>query len=103
MYSDEVLRGPRYSSRGLRFFRASRSMRHRVDHVINADADPQRGEFFRVARVVGPLPGITHVGVERHRNHYPAVVVVDAEPVSLGALGALRHEAAPAPAERPLA
>ena len=39
-------------------------MRHRVDDVIHADADAQRGIFFGIAAVVGPFPGIADIVIE---------------------------------------
>src|SRR6478735_10521416 len=41
------------------------SMSHGVDHEIHSQANPQEGEFLRVLRIVGQLPGIAEVVVER--------------------------------------
>src|SRR5450756_183649 len=62
------------------------SMRHRVDDVIDADADAEGGELLGVARVVGVFPGIAEIHVVTDGDHQPAVVVVDAAPVG-GAAG----------------
>src|ERR1039457_5677469 len=57
------------------------SVRHRVDDVIDADADAEGGEPFGVLRVVGVLPGIAQIHVVTDGDHQASVVVVDAAPV----------------------
>src|SRR4051812_1266227 len=74
--------------------RRNRSMRHRVDDVVDAEANPERRNPLGVARVVGELPGIADIVIEGHRHHDAIVLVVDPHPVSLGARGALPHAAA---------
>src|SRR5262245_5918080 len=70
-------------------------MRHRIDHVVNADADAESGEFFRILWVVGVLPRIAQVHVVADRDHQTAVIVVDTAPVwGLAAFTLLVHQAA---------
>src|ERR1039457_5361933 len=74
-------------------------MGHGVDHVVHADANPQRRVLFRIPGIVRPLPRIADVGIERHGHHDAVVVVKDAEPMRRGAVAAIPHPAA----QRPLA
>ena len=60
-------------------------MRHGVNDVVNADADPERGVFLGIFGIVGVLPGIAEVHVVADGDHEPAFVVIDAAP--------MRHEA----------
>src|ERR1035441_9582004 len=70
------LTAKRYTTEG-----ANTSVRHRVDDVIDADADAEGGEPFGVLRVVRVLPGIAQIHVVTDGHHQPAVIVVDAAPV----------------------
>src|SRR5579884_1000759 len=56
-------------------------VRHRVDQIVEPDADAERGEALGILRVIGMLPGIAKVHVVADRDHQAAVVVVDAAPV----------------------
>src|SRR6516225_9702006 len=55
-------------------------MRHRVDDVINSNADAEGGEFFRVSGVVGVFPGVAEVHIVTDGGHDATVIVVDAAP-----------------------
>src|ERR1039458_3858732 len=67
-------------------------MRHRVEHVVDADANSQGGIPFRVIRIVSPLPGIADVGLKRQGHHHASMIVVDAAPMVRTAL-ALKADA----------
>ena len=56
-------------------------MRHRIDDVIDAETIGERSQRLGIDGVVGVLPGIAEVHVEVDRDHEPASVVEDAEPV----------------------
>jgi hypothetical protein len=60
-------------------------MRHRVDEVVDADADSQGGKGLGVGGVVGVFPGVAQVHVVADDHHQAAFVVVDAAPVGRGA------------------
>src|SRR5579883_2985837 len=82
-----------------RHFRLSRaltpkSVRHRVDDVVDPDANAKSGELFVIARLVGPLPGIAQIHVETDRHHQAALVVVDAAPVGIVTVLLVRPAAA---------
>src|ERR1035441_3730997 len=62
------------------------SVRHRVNDVIDADADAEGGESFGVLRVVGVFPGIAEIHVVADGDHQAAAIVVDAAPVGGTAL-----------------
>jgi hypothetical protein len=49
--------------------------------------------------IVGPLPGIADIRIERDGDHDTLVIVVAAHPMSLGADGALLHSSASAAKE----
>ena len=42
---------------------------------------PSAEKFFRITRIISPLPRIAHIGIESHRDHDTALVVVNAAPV----------------------
>jgi hypothetical protein len=44
-------------------------VRHRINDIVDANANSERGEFLVVSRVVGPFPGIAEVRLESHRHH----------------------------------
>src|SRR5689334_8374991 len=67
------------------------SVRHGIDDVVDADADSERRELFVIVRIVGPFPGIADVGVERHRHHQPAAIVVNPAPARRTAFALIRH------------
>src|ERR1035437_4464607 len=56
------------------------SVRHRINHVVDADPYAQRREFFQVLGIVRMLPGIAQVHVVADGHHQATVVVVDAAP-----------------------
>ena len=61
-------------------------MGHRVDDVVDADADAQVGEAEGIAGPVEPLPGVAEVGVLRDGDHDVSLVVVDAAPAGDAAI-----------------
>ena len=61
-------------------------VRHRVNNVIHADANPQRGIALRIARIVRPFPGIAGVDVQPDRHRQPPPVIVNTAPVRLVAI-----------------
>src|SRR5215472_16914833 len=70
------------------------SMRHRVDHVVDPDPDPQRGELFVVLGIVGMFPRIAQIHVVADGDDQPAFVVEDAAPCILDAVGFVEPVAA---------
>src|SRR5450432_1512145 len=56
-------------------------VRHRVDHVIDADADAERRVLLRVFGIVGMLPGIAQVHIVADGGHEAALIVIDASPM----------------------
>jgi ABC-type multidrug transport system fused ATPase/permease subunit len=77
------------------------SVRHRVDHEVHAQPDPQRRELLRIVRTVRPFPGVPNIAIKGHRHHQAIVIVVDPHPVRLGPGRALSHPSAGA-TQRPL-
>src|SRR5580658_6001864 len=59
-------------------------MRHGVDYIINPSAKTKGGILFRVAGIVGPLPGVADVVVKEHSESNPFLIVVDGAPVRIG-------------------
>src|ERR1039458_8602036 len=70
------------------------SVRHRIDDVVNSPANSQRRHLLGISRIVGPLPGISHIRIKRDRHHQAVVVVVDPHPMRHRAGRALHHPAA---------
>src|SRR5260221_12604410 len=60
------------------FILALCSVRHRLDDVVNADADTERRIFLGIVRRVGPLPGIAQVGVGAEGNDQATLDVLKA-------------------------
>src|SRR5579864_196948 len=58
-----------------------RLMRHGVNYVVDADANPECGVLFWVVGGIGPLPGIAHIGIESHGHHEAAFIVIDSPPM----------------------
>src|SRR4029077_18543932 len=56
-------------------------VRHRIDDIVDADADPERRESLRVSRQVGELPGIPDIRVEGDGHHQPSLVIAHAQPL----------------------
>src|SRR6516164_3042530 len=73
--------------------RESTSVGHRVDHVIDADADAKGSEAFRVGRVVGPFPRVADVRFESDSDRQTAFVIVDAAPPRRAGLTLIRSPA----------
>src|SRR5438034_9916331 len=73
-------RARRYSCTSSNTLLQACSVRHGVDDIIDADADSQLGELFRIARVIGVLPGVAQVHVVADGHHEASLVVVDAAP-----------------------
>src|SRR5207245_6719756 len=65
---------------------ATRSMRHGVDNVIDAEPDSQRRVLLRVLGVVGVLPGVAEIHVVADGDHEAAFVVVDSTPARCDAI-----------------
>src|SRR5581483_11015985 len=62
------------------------SMTHRVDQVIHPNSHAERGESFRILRIVGMLPRVAQIHVVAHGHHDPPLVVIDAAPARLVAI-----------------
>ena len=61
----------------------SRSVRHRVDDVVDSQLEGEIGILPRIFFHLGPLPGIAQVNVVVDHHHLPAGVVLNAPIVSL--------------------
>ena len=48
-------------------------MRHRVDDVIDADAEALAGPGFGIVGIVGPFPGIAGGGIDLDDEHHAAI------------------------------
>src|SRR5579862_6404874 len=59
---------------------------HRVNNVIDADANAERGILFRILRIVGVFPGIAQIHVVADGHHQASAVVVDSAPARLEAV-----------------
>src|SRR4051812_16238725 len=67
-------------------WRAWRSVAHSVNHVVHTDADSEGRIFFGMSWIVCPLPGVAEIRVERNRDHYATMAVIDSTPVRNGAV-----------------
>src|ERR1700735_3419721 len=56
-------------------------MRHGVNDIVDANANPERGVFLWILGIVGMLPGIAQIHVVANGHHQPALVVEDASPM----------------------
>src|SRR5580658_9224402 len=63
--------------------RPSSLVRHRVDEVIETDADAHVGVFLRVSRLIGVFPRVAQVVIVSHHRDQPVMIVVDAAPVGV--------------------
>ena len=52
-------------------------MAHRVDDHIDGALISMQAVLRAIARVVDPLPRVTHIGVEGDEAHQPAILVLD--------------------------
>src|SRR5216683_8291906 len=60
--------------------RSSPLVRHSVHHVIDPQTKRQRCELLRIARIIGPFPGVPQVHVVADRDHHAAPVIPDRAP-----------------------
>jgi hypothetical protein len=61
-------------------------VRHRVNHVIDADADAESRELLRIFGIVGVLPGVAQIHIVADGHHQAMMLVIHAAPVRLVAV-----------------
>src|ERR1700678_2923267 len=61
-------------------------MRHGVNDIVDANANPERGVFLWILGIVGMLPGIAQIHVVADSHHQAALVVVNTAPMRLVAV-----------------
>src|SRR4029077_460985 len=60
--------------------RSSPSVRHSVHYIVDAEPKRKRRELLRIARIVGPLPGVTQVHVEANGDHHAPSIIANPAP-----------------------
>src|ERR1700680_5324176 len=62
---------------------------HAVNDVVNSQAKSQRGVALGIPRAIGPLPGVTHIGVMADGNDNTAAIIANGAPFGHAAVGSV--------------